>query len=276
MAIGLAALAAAPGAGSFVRRTGLAAPRTHSAFAAAPRSHLAGLVCHKALQPTDRSVSIRAVMRPVTGTERMHMRFELLSKSSTGGVQSVPGNGLDSWISPPDTSLGQRPGDVWIIKDFQVANLPGPALYHYRVSFRWIGTAGRVISTRVRSSASCYQPELRPDLLVSSITVQPIPGKPAKAQYVAAIENAGLTGAGLFAVTFAPGGGTVTMTKAVQHLGPGATRHVTFVGPACTASTAPTIVVDPNQTVPEYNYANNALTVPPACPPVTVASVVAG
>jgi hypothetical protein len=282
--ISVAVLAAVPAtalARSNVRRAGvaeragLAVPQSDPATGSKPRSQLADFACHKALDPTERSVFVRAVMRPVTGTQRMQMRFELVSRSSVTGVQSLPGYGLDTWRSPPDPTLGQRPGDRWIVP-FSVANLPAPARYHYQVSFRWIGPRGHVIATHMRSSTGCFQPELRADLLVSSIAVQPIAGKPDKDQYVAAIENRGRTAAGLFAVTFAPGGGTVTMTKTVQRLGAGETRDVTFVGPACSSSTAPTIVVDPNETVDEYDYANNSLTALPVCPPLTVAPVVVG
>jgi hypothetical protein len=54
-------------------------------------------------------------------------------------------------------------------------------------------------------------------------------------------------------------------------LGVGATEDVTFVGPACTAASAPTVVVDPGHTVDESNFANNTLTVDPSCPAVTSA-----
>lgn len=245
-----------------------------------PRAHLVGFACHTARLPVDRSVSVGAVMRPITGTEKMQMRFELVSKSTTGGIAIVPGNGLDAWISPPDPTLGQRPGDVWVFKNFRVTNLPSPATYHYRVTFRWIGAAGRVISTRTRASIECYEPELRPGLRVSSIAVQPIADKPGMDEYVAAIENDGQTAAlGPFTVTFTagapatPGVPPVAITKTLQRVGAGTTRDVTFVGPACTASTAPTVAVDLDQTVGQYDYTNNVLAVDPSCPALTSAPV---
>jgi hypothetical protein len=264
----------------------VAAPST-PAFAAStavasslPHSHLAGFRCHTALLPVDRSVSIRAVMRPVASTEKMEMRFELLSRPSPGAAfTGLQGGGLDSWISPTDSTLGQRSGDVWIVSH-PVADLPAPAYYRYRVSFRWTGAGGRVLATRTRRTVDCYQPELRPDLLVSSIAVVPLPNAPGKDQYLATIENRGLTAAqGPFAVTFTPGASStpginpVTTTKTLMRLDAGATRNVAFVGPACTASTAPTVVVDPADTVDEYSYTNNSLTVNAGCPPLTPAAI---
>jgi hypothetical protein len=254
------------------------APPITPAVAAPARSQLAGFACHQALEPVARSMSVRAVMRPITGTQRMEMRFELLSRSSTAtGLVTLHGGGLGSWILPPNPTLGQRPGDVWIVPH-PVYNLIAPAAYHYLVSFRWIGTGGTVLSSRTRRSGNCLQPELRPDLLVSSITVQPILDKPANEQYVAAIENIGSTAAGPFDVSLtpgaaAPGATPVAVTKPLERLAAGATRNVTFVGPACTALSAPTIVADPNRMVDEADYDDNSLAVAATCPPLTTAPV---
>jgi hypothetical protein len=148
------ALASVAFAGASVRRA-------DRAVDASARAHLSDFVCHTAAQQTDRSVSIRASMRPVTGTQKMQMRFELLSRSNPGAAfVEVPGGGLGTWISPPSPTLGQRAGDVWIVSH-PVSNLPAPAVYRYRVSFRWTGAAGRLLATRTRSSASCHQPMLR-------------------------------------------------------------------------------------------------------------------
>jgi CARDB len=217
-------------------------------------------------------------MRPVTGTQKMQMRFELLSKSGPGAsFVELPGTGLDSWISPADPTLGQRPGDVWIVPDL-VRNLPAPAVYQYRVSFRWTGTGGQVLATETRSTRNCHQPMFRPDLLVSSIAIEPIPDKPARDTYVATIENDGnAPAAGPFSVTFTPAASAtpgvtpVTTTKTIQRLDVGASDEVTFGGPACTAATAPTVVVDPGDTVAESDFTNNSLAVDPSCPALTSA-----
>ncbi|HEY5318425.1 MAG TPA: CARDB domain-containing protein, partial [Solirubrobacteraceae bacterium] len=229
--------------------------------------------------PADRAVSVRAVMRPVTGTQKMQMRFELLTSPSLGApFVEVPGGRLDSWISPADPTLGQHHGDVWLVPD-HVRNLPAPGYYRYRVSFRWIGIRGRVLATRTRSSSDCFQPLLRPDLLVSTIALAPSPTKSTKDLYVATIANDGNAPTPVsFTVAFthpaaagAPGAAPVTFTKTMQRLAPGATGQVTFDGPVCSAATAPTVLVDPDDSVDESNFSNNSLTVNPSCPAVTAA-----
>jgi hypothetical protein len=273
MIVLVTAPATAAFAGSTLRRGGIAAD-------VPSRAHLAGFVCHPALAQVDRSVTVRASMRPVTGTQKMQMRFELLSQAGPGvAFTQVSGGGLGTWISPPNPNLGQRSGDVWIVSH-PVSNLPAPAVYRYSVSFRWMGTGGRVLATRTRMSAQCHQPVFSPDLLVSSISIQSIAGKPKKDQYVATVANDGVGPTpGPFVVSFTPGASStpgatpMTSTQTVPPLAAGTTAVVTFVGPACTAATAPTVVANPGHKIDESNFANNSLTVDPSCPSVTSAPV---
>jgi hypothetical protein len=230
-----------------------------------PRAHLRTFVCQHALDPGAREISVVAVMRPLHGTEQMAMRFDLLSRSKpSGGLSALRGPELGSWISPPDPTLGRQPGDVWNLSH-PVDNLVAPATYHFRVMFRWTGAHGRVLGTAVRLSPPCYQPELRPDLLVQSIIVNPITGDLTRDRYVAVIRNDGATGAGPFQVLFAPGAATAggtpppPKTRTVQRLAAHGVHELTFVGPACTAATAPTITVDPSGQVDDLNPANNSL-----------------
>jgi hypothetical protein len=256
--LGLTACAALPGAG-----WAAASP------AEPPREKLTSFMCRKALDPANRAVSVRAVMRPVTGTKRMSMRFELLSRASAAvPFAGIRGSDLGTWMDPTDPpTLGEEPHDVWTVSH-PVGNLPAPAEYRFRVTFRWTGAHGKLLASRTRVSATCVQPELRPDLLVQSIVVQPAAGKPNQAQYVATIRNAGATAAGPFQVVFTPGGSTVSKTRTIQRLGPHESRLQTFIGPACTAATAPTVTVDPNHRIDDVNLSNNSLTAtcPPAAP----------
>lgn len=176
----------------------------------APRARLKSPVCQRALDPPARGVAITAVMRPLTGTTRMQLRFQLLSRltpSSSFGL--VSGGDLGTWIDPRNATLGQRLGDVWILKK-QAVNLAAPAEYRFRVSFRWFGAHDRVIGTASRESELCSQPELRPDVLVESITVTAVAGRPKLNRYVATIRNAGATASGPFSVLFSPGAGLPT------------------------------------------------------------------
>lgn len=239
---------------------------TGSAVAAssAPRAQLGSFVCQRALDPPARAVSIQAVMRPVSGTSKMQMRFELLRQTRPGGrFLAVRGRNLGSWIRPQDPTLGQSAGDVWIVSH-PVVNLLAPATYRFRVTFRWTGGGGRVLSTSVESSANCYQPELRPDLLVRSLSVTPAAS--GQDAYVAVIANRGLTAAGPFQVALAGGGASagISRTVTVGSLGPHAAKHVRIVAPACTRGSVLTVTVDPSHTIDEFDFANNVLTRP--CP----------
>ena len=123
-----------------------------------PRASLTDPICRQASNPLDRAVAITAVMRPVTGTERMQLKFELLEKAR--GKQSytpVSGGDLGKWISPSDPTLGQRPADQWNLRK-QVVNLAGPAVYRFRVGFRWIGAQGRSLERKSSWAPPCSQP----------------------------------------------------------------------------------------------------------------------
>src|SRR5947209_6533796 len=88
------------------------------------------------------------------------------------------------------------------------AKSPGvaPAFYRFKVTFRWSGAGGQVIGRAVRFSPVCFQPELRPDLRVASITPVPTPGNPAQETFIAEIRNGGKTAAPQFDVSFSDAG----------------------------------------------------------------------
>ncbi len=228
------------------------------ASAVPPRSHLRSFVCRRAVDPVGRTISVTAVMRPVTGTMRMAVRFDLLSRSRSGGTFSpIHGGDLGTWLSPIDQpTLGQRPGDVWVV-NHPVAALPAPATYRYRVVFRWTGAKGRVLATKTRVTANCYEPELRPDLSVKSIAVQPILGKPNLDSYVVLLKNGGATAAGPFTVEFAVPG--LIVDRTVQRLAAHATRTEIYQGPLCTTTSDPTVTVDPAHRILDLNPNNNTL-----------------
>jgi hypothetical protein len=224
------------------------------------RAHLRGFVCQHALEPSQRLVSVVAVMRPLTGTERLEMRFELMSRAPGSAAYGyVHGGDLGTWISPPKQpiTLGTRPGDVWSL-NHPVADLPAPASYRFRVTFRWIGAHGRVLGDAVRESPRCAQPELRPDLQAVAFVAKPIPNKPKRDSYVATITDDGLTGAGPFDVEFTDG--TIVKNQAVTHIKAHQTLMLNFEGPLCDSTAPPTITIDPTQQVDDYNRTNNSLT----------------
>jgi hypothetical protein len=227
----------------------------------APRDQLRSFVCQKALDPPTRAVSVQTVMRPVSGTAKMQIRFDLMRRAKPSApFKLVRGQFLGSWLTPENPTLGQRPGDVWIV-NHPVVGLPAPATYRFRVSFRWLGSSGKQLSSAVQTSSSCWQPELRADLLVRSLTVTPLGS--GQSSYVAVIGNRGMTAAGPVEVDLAG----VTASKQAQTLasvGPKSSARERFIAPTCTPGANLAVTVDPSHTIDEYDFANNVLTM--ACP----------
>lgn len=247
-----------------------------NAAASAPLAQLRGFGCDHALDPPSRAISVKAVMRPMAGTVKMQLRFELWvtpDGPSAAPVMEKQGD-LGKWKSPPNPTLGQLSGDVWNFTK-SVVGLGVPATYQFRVDFRWIGAGGRVIGSAIRRGWRCHLIELRPDLLVQSpIGVTPVPGKPNQDLYTPTIDNNGATAAGPFVVQFVPADGSPPQTVNVKRLPAFAWVTVPFTGPLCTAQTAPTIAVDSTSEVDDLDRANNSLAA--ACPAPTPTSSAAG
>jgi CARDB len=224
-----------------------------------PRASLRSPVCVTALDPASRAIGITAVMRPLADTRKMQLKPQLLSRpNSASPYTRVRGGDLNSWVPTPDPTLGQQPGDVWnFIK--QVVRLKAPATYRFRVFFRWIGTHGQVLGTAVHTGPTCYQPELRPDLQVRTISVEAVAGRPDVNAYVALILNAGESAAGPFEVQFSDGD-VPPKTRTVSRLAAHSSIKERFIGPLCTAGTA-TVTADPTNEVDDLNRANNTLSV---------------
>jgi hypothetical protein len=230
--------------------------------ASAPRASLRAFTCQRAFDPPTRGISVQSVMRPVPGTQKLAVRFQLLRKSARG-IGMVRAGDLGAWISPADPTLGRRAGDVWQLTK-SVADLAAPAQYRFRVGFRWTGAHGRVLAQAVRLTARCDQPELRPDLVVESIAVAPLGSSSTQDVYVARIENHGASPTGAFQVRFEPADGSSQKVHDLKSLAPHAITHTSFRGPICAAAGAPTIVADPSDQVDDRDRSNNSLSA--TCP----------
>jgi hypothetical protein len=197
-------------------------------------------------------------MRPLTGTWRMAMRFELLARAQDATrFKPVSGGDLRRWITPTNPTLGQRPDDQWIV-DKPVVDLPAPAAYRFRVTFRWTGRHNRVLGEATRSAGVCQQPELRPDLLVRQVTVFATADS-AVDDYLAVIGNGGSTAAGPFQVIFSAGASD--QARSVPRLGAHGSVRLRFTGPACDSAAPPAITIDPGERVDDFDRANNFQTV---------------
>lgn len=228
--------------------------------AQAPRAHLKSFVCQTAMDPAARAISITAVMRPLSGTSKLAMRFQLMRQKNRGTRPvSVSGRGLKSWITPMDPTLGRQPGDVWVVRH-PVVNLLAPDLYRFVVTFRWFDSSGKVLGTAARSSPRCAQPELRPDLKVS--TVNAVPLASGSDRYSVVIRNNGKTAAGPFDVQLELGSSPdqqVLSAEAADGLDPHSSTVLHFHAPACTAGEQITAIADPTGQVDDADPANNTL-----------------
>lgn len=234
-----------------------------SAGAAGSHAQLTAFQCTRALDPADRSISVQAVMRPLVAPQRLAVKFQLFVRRPGGRAHPVHAGDLGGWITPTDPTLGELSGDVWRVNK-TVLNLGAPAQYRLRVLFRWTDSAGNVIGFAARRTPLCRQRELRPDLLISSLTVAPVAGQPGEQQYVAVVKDAGATGAGPFQVLFTPGDNGAPATASIPFLGAHRTQTVSFVGRGCDPADPPTLTVDAARQVDDANRANNQTVI--ACP----------
>jgi F0F1-type ATP synthase membrane subunit c/vacuolar-type H+-ATPase subunit K len=221
---------------------------------------LRGFACHRSLDPSKRSVTVTAVMGTIAGTQRLQMRFALVERTAHGQVL-IHGGDLGQWISPTSSTLGQHASDKWVV-NHPVTGVPVPGSYHFKVWFRWIGGGGQVIGRAQRATATCRQPDLRPNLYVKLFSSSKVSGGE---RYTVQVGNNGLTGATGVEVAFSAGGSQPAVMKTIARLPSHQSVQRSFVGPSCTSSSAPaTITVDPNDLIDEVSRADNSITVP--CP----------
>lgn len=223
------------------------------------RAELVAPVCQTALDPPARTISVTAVMRPLSGTAKLAIEFQLLERSA-GALAWTPlaAPGLSTWGSPTNPStLGRRPGDVWYVKK-PVANLDAPASYRFAVSFRWTAAGGKVLATTTLMGKVCHQPELRPDLTVNSVSVVSTHAGSGPADYSVVIGNAGASGAGPFTVQLNDAGQQLDLQ--VPHLGSHRTVRLLFRGaPACSTAQPPSVTVDPGNLIDVYSRSQATL-----------------
>ena len=223
-----------------------------SAAAATQRSYSAPLVsCTTGLLPTQRSLEVDAAMRPIPGTVRMGLRFDLLQRTQqTSSFAAIPVPGLGVWKrshkSVPSYEV-----------DKGVDNLAAPASYQLRVGFRWYGAGGRVLRTVHKLTKICHEPDLRPNLKVRNVIVEPPLTAGGKWHYTVVVRNAGGSAAGPFNVSYSPPGAPL-QTLPIAGLAADAISRVTFAGPACDSTSPPTFTVDAANQVGESNEADNS------------------
>ena len=252
MVAGLITLAAASGAAAVT-------------LGDAPHAKLASFVCQTGLDPASRAISVTAVMRPVTGTEKMSMRFQLLKRAKRWSRPvALTGTDLNSWLTPKNPTLGSRPGDRWVVKH-PVVDLAGPDFYRFKVAFRWIDASGHVIGKALREQR---------DVLPARETGRPrdrgrqghaVDGRSRVRRIPGPGPEHRQDPSGQFNVEYSDG--STTHEKLILQLLPHHQRGVYFKEPACSAAAPATITADPEHMVDVSSRLDSSTTT--TCPSST-------
>jgi hypothetical protein len=237
-----------------------AATAAPAAPAAVPRwAAKAVLVdCQRAAGEDDGSAVFEGQMRSVRGAARMQMRFTLQARtpdSSRWSAVNAPGFG--TWVS-------SAPGTSRYVYTKRVEGLLAPASYRVQLRYRWLGGGdGRTLATARRNSRACRQPDPRPNLVVSSLSIQRTP-RAGRYRYVAFVRNSGRSAADESALRVAFGAAELPLVP-VLALEPGEGVEVTVEGPACAVGDPVDADADGADAIDEGDEADNRFT--RLCPP---------
>lgn len=216
--------------------------------------------CHQSLEGLSRYLILAADMRRVAGAERMEVRFDLFARPARHRHYAVvQGPGLGSWY------LSQRGKRRFRFRK-RIENLSVDTYYRARVGFRWLAGDGHVLARSRRTTRTCHQRDLRPNLVVDGVDVTPIAGQPGQARYTALVRNAGRRAAGPFGVSLSVAGAEQPLRE-IDGLVAGAQvpgARLTFRAPRCQPGQDVVVTVDPGAQVDESREGDDVRTV--ACP----------
>ncbi len=221
--------------------------------------------CHRAPTIDQRVASVATWMRPIPNGRHLAVRVDLWERSRGQRWTlrtDVPG--LGAWVTPSDAGVGSRAGDVFKYRQ-AVGRLEVPAAYRFHVTFRWLDADGNVVRSTERTTATCRQPDLRPDLVPRDVRALPADG--GLVRYVVRVGNEGRgpVARAVVAATLPGDSAPGLHTRVVRALAPGATSVIRFTGPGCPAGGQPaSFVADPPDLVEEAGETNNGLTA--VCP----------
>lgn len=204
--------------------------------------------CNVGPKQSERFAVFVGSMPARAGTARMAMRFDLLERRQRGTA---------GWrvIHAPRFGRWQRSkrGKSGFIYTKRVEGLREGAEYQAVVKFRWYDADGRLLGEQRRRTASCVQPDQRPDLRVESLTVTA--GSGGDARYAVTIVNDGLTAAGAFDV------GLTTADRDVVRSAPGLAAGerttIEITAPACAPGDRLQVQVDVKGDVAESDERDN-------------------
>jgi CARDB len=216
----------------------LVAPAT---AAAAPAS-----VSLTSCEPREREAEFEARMDQVAGAARMKLRFTLEARKRGRAWRRVAAPELGGWRTADAETTRY-------ISSRRVTALVGPSSYRTVVRFRWVDADGHTVARSRARSRSCWQPDHRPNLKLSSLSVE------GGSTYVVLVTNTGRSESGPFDLEI-----TGIPAQVVESLMPGAEALVEVAGPVCARGATVTATADPRDMVDERRERDNALTRP--CP----------
>jgi CARDB protein len=204
------------------------------------------LACERGAEP---AAEFEARMGTVPGAVRMRMRFTLqVMTPGRSSFRRVAAPGFGVWST-------SDPGTTRYAYTRRVENLVGPAAYRVVVRFRWLDAADKVIARDREQSRRCRQPDLRPNLALRSLAVEPGADESTR-RYVAVVRNTGRRPVGAFEVAVG-----VLPPVTIPALGPRRERTVEVTGPACEPGAPITAAADPADLVDERSETDNELSV---------------
>ena len=195
------------------------------------------------MDPELRLAAFEARMKRVAGSERMQMRFALRERSAEGW-RAVAAEDWATWST-------SDPGVAEYRYTKEVGRLAAPATYRTVVRFRWLDAGGEVVARRTVRSKRCRQPDLRPDLRVTSIEHR-------ATGYLVRVSNAGRTRAAASQLELTVEGQPyVVEVGAVKAR---STRSVEVEAPRCTPGGSGLVAVaDHGDAIDERDEADNVL-----------------
>lgn len=221
------------------------------AAAAAPKPLLRVALkqCTVALQQADRSATFVGSMPLVKGARRMEMRFDL--------QQRVPGDRFVR-VAVPKWGVWERsqPRVPSFSFERRVEQLAAPADYRAVVRFRWYNASRKIVRRATRHSATCREPDPRPDLAVGTVTA--VRTDPGQARYDVIVRNDGRSDVLTPFDLELSAKGDVLGAASAPSLAAGASTTISIVAAACKPGERLQLHVDSGGTVEEASERNNA------------------
>lgn len=200
--------------------------------------------CTTGADPVARAAAFTGSMPAASQTRRMQMRFTLMQRTGTsakGAFKKVAVPGWSGWVT-------SDPGRQGFVFTKRVEALTAPAAYRAVITFRWLDAKGHAQRTTTRTTATCEQPDPRPDLALAGLDAVGV--GPTQAAYTVSIENEGHDDAEPFAVTITVGG-ALSDPITLGPIAPGAQATGSLAAPRCEPGSTITVTLDAAQAVDE-------------------------